>query len=106
MDCMKKLLAGFFTLSLMLSTACSQNLPTSEFLDQGLSEVSAQARNNVRSDWFESLRPELQSYYAPARGKTGAALFDALHNIISSNQKVFEYGEAKSFMYDKVGNKW
>ena len=65
--------------------------------------LTAQNAGTARNgDWFAALRPELQTYYAAARGKTGPALFTALSQIISRNQKSMPYGPAKSHMYAVV----
>lgn len=54
------------------------------------------------ADWFNQLSPQLQSYYAPAQGKTGLELMRTLNQIISRGQRSHEYGEAKSHMYAVV----
>ena len=78
-----------------------------EVLQPDLSnQTEIQAAKKFRApnpNWFDSLKPELQSYYAPAKGKTGSDLFKALHEIIKS-PKVKDYGTAKSFMYSTLDN--
>lgn len=76
-------------------------------LDQQVNSLSKKNSFKARADWYESLSPELQAYYSRAKGKTGAALFDALNEIISEKNKVGSYQESKSFMYavaDNVSN--
>ena len=67
---------------------------------------SFKPKNNfkAKADWYETLSPELQAYYAKAKGKTGEALLVALNEIISSNARAFDYKEAKGFMYSTVDN--
>ncbi|MGV3523318.1 MAG: endonuclease [Candidatus Sericytochromatia bacterium] len=62
------------------------------------------ANNGAQTDWFSQLPPNLQAYYAEARGLTGAPLFEALHDIISRNHTPYGYGEAKSFIYATADN--
>lgn len=66
---------------------------------QNLTAASAQ-----RGDWFANLRPELQAYYAPARGKTGRALLETLSQIVTQGQTPIEYLQAKSFLYASADN--
>lgn len=58
----------------------------------------------VAGDWYAQLSPELQQYYVEARGKTGAALFEALHQIVSRNNRIDDYGPAKSYVYAVADN--
>lgn len=57
------------------------------------------ARNG---DWLATLPPQLQQYYAPARGKTGMDLFKTLSQIAAKNHRPLGYNEAKSYMYAAV----
>ncbi len=107
---MKKLLNSLVLLSFICFTGCnqvSQDIgfvsPDEIYQQQDLSTFSKR-KNNLRADWFETLSPELQKYYESAKGKTGAALFDALHNIISQNNKIIEYQDSKSYMYATADN--
>jgi endonuclease I len=54
------------------------------------------------ADWYSSLSPQLQQYYAPARGKSGLELFKTLSQIISQNHRAMGYQDAKSYMYAAV----
>lgn len=106
---MKKLLSSLLALVALTSTAC-QSIDDSSLLlqEQPSLESSILSKNTrkvpLRTDWYETLSPELQEYYAPAKGKTGAELFDALNKIISKGQKVFQYNDAKGYMYSDVDN--
>jgi endonuclease I len=106
---MKKLISSLVLLSFLGFTGCNQAsqdiglIPSDSFSQpQGISTYSH--KNSIKADWFESLTPELQSYYAQAKGKTGAELFDALHNIISQNNKITDYLDSKSYMYATADN--
>lgn len=57
------------------------------------------ASHSTRQDWFTQLRPDLQTYYAPARGKTGQELFNTLNQIVANGHKPSDYNTAKSYMY-------
>ncbi len=103
----RTLLASSF---LALLAAC-QSLPLSNGLNPALNQTALNpaqlqsfARSNARNDWFTQLPPALQSYYAEARGKTGAELLSALHTIISRNTTALGYGEARSYMYGLADN--
>lgn len=100
---MKKVLASLTLLSFIAVTGC--NGPTTDF-QQNSDSYTSFAKNKVsaRSDWYENLNPELQAYYAEAKGKTGAELFDALKRIISKGNKIQGYGESKSYMYAVADN--
>lgn len=70
-------------------------------------QQSYQAQNGPTlqsGDWYAQLSPELQQYYAEARGKTGLALFESLHQIISRNNRIDGYGPAKSYIYAVADN--
>lgn len=100
---MKKLLASVTLLSFLAVTGC--NSPSTDF-QQSYDSYTSFSKNKIsaNSDWYENLKPELQAYYAEAKGKTGAELFDALHDIISRNNKIQGYGDSKSFMYAVADN--
>lgn len=85
-------------LSLLLLVACQapQSLPSS--LQMPGPTLFGQ-QSQLRTDWFAQLSPELQSYYADARGKTGAELFAALSQIISRNNHFDHYHDAKGYVY-------
>jgi len=98
----RNLFTSLISLSLVILAGCNntsnfQALPDGQNL-QSLSKI------NSSSDWFENLRPEVQSYYADAKGKTGADLFNTLHTIISKNNKIQSYSDSKSFMYSTIDN--
>jgi len=59
---------------------------------------------SVKSDWTANLKPAVKTYYQTAEGKTGEALFDELHNIISKNNKIQSYGDSKGYMYSTIDN--
>lgn len=99
---MKKIL--FLLTSSLFVFSCSnynQNLSIDSQVDS--SEISSK-KLKADSDWYSKLSPELQSYYADAKGKTGAELFDALHKIISAGTKIQGYQDSKSFMYATADN--
>jgi endonuclease I len=100
---MKKVLASLTLLSFLAVTGC--NSPSTDF-QQNYESYTSFSKNKVsaKSDWYENLNPQLQAYYAEAKGKTGAELFDALHDIISEGNKIQGYGESKSFMYAVADN--
>lgn len=50
------------------------------------------------ADWYARLSPELQAYYAPARGKQGLELLWALQQRVSQAE-VLDYGEAMAYLY-------
>jgi endonuclease I len=58
-------------------------------------QLQAQAR---QSNWYQRLSPELQRYYAPAQGKQGQALLQALHQLVNQAQ-VLDYGTATAYLY-------
>ncbi len=63
-----------------------------------------QFRNfNTNADWYSQLSPELQAYYAPAKGLQGRALFEALHQIINKARQL-DYGPGKSYLYAVAAN--
>jgi endonuclease I len=100
---MKKIIS-LLAFSVLAISACSeapQDLGLMQDNFNQVSEFSSQSKlkNNIRTDWFETLSPELQSYYAPAKDKTGVQLFDALHSIISQNNHIKSYEDSKSYMY-------
>ncbi len=107
---MKRLFCGLISLSFLSITGCTSPSQDSGFFSndfaqsEEFSSFANPRKNNLTTDWYATLRPELQAYYAPAKGKLGGELFDSLHNIISKNQNVTEYGPAKSFMYSTVDN--
>lgn len=97
------------TLALAILTSCASANYSQMQMPMGNQQLArpgmltAQNAATPRNgDWFAALRPELQTYYATARGKTGPALFTALNQIISRNQKTMAYGPAKSHMYAVV----
>ncbi len=98
-------------LAALLLAGCAGSQPI-VFRNQPNSQIAAQANpqtfnrlaSPARSDWFATLSPQLQAYYAPAKGKTGLDLMRALHQVISKGQKTFEYNDAKSFMYAVADN--
>ncbi|RYX91136.1 hypothetical protein EON78_06790 [bacterium] len=97
---MKKVLAGLTLFSFLVVAGCnSPSIDNSQLLNQ----------NNVqslstKSDWYATLSPELQDYYASAKGLTGLDLFEALHDIVSRGTKISSYGDSKSFMYATADN--
>ncbi|MFN8578954.1 MAG: endonuclease [Candidatus Sericytochromatia bacterium] len=103
---MKKLISALSIVSVLLISACSQDvqLPISPDIQDTTVSSLAKKKNSVRTDWYESLRPDLKTYYADAKGKTGSQLFDSLRQIISKGYKTFSYQESKSYMYAVVDN--
>jgi endonuclease I len=103
----QRLATALTSLVLLTLTACStgsafQQQPMMPSLTNGNRLGTFSAPRN--GDWFSALPPALQQYYAPAQGKTGEALFDALHDIISRNNRITSYGDSKSFMYAVADN--
>ena len=94
------LTASLFTASLL--AGCGT--PAQQFVQGQRPNLNAASAQRTRGDWFASLRPDLQQYYAPARGKTGRELFAVLSQIISQGQTPVEYQEAKSFLYASADN--
>ncbi len=103
---MKKIISALSLFSIILTSACSQDIDTlPNFIETNNSaEVYAKKKNTVKTDWYETLRPDLKAYYADAKGKTGEALFDSLQKIISRGYKSTSYKDAKSFMYANLDN--
>lgn len=103
------------TLKRFLTLAVVSTLSACSGLQSELPALQSVAFNNPLSrlgaasvvrnaDWFSALKPELQAYYAPARGKTGMELFKALNGIISQKNRIVSYGDSKSFMYAVADN--
>lgn len=70
---------------------------------RGVTQFNRQS--TVRNtDWFAGLSPQLQQYYAPARGKTGRDLMLALHQIVAQGHWSPSYQESKSFLYSTADN--
>ena len=61
------------------------------------------SRFNANADWYSQLSPELQAYYAPAKGLQGRELFEALHQIINKARQL-DYGPGKGYMYAVAAN--
>lgn len=79
---------------LALSFLCLNSCQINLVPQQGVGLKAFQTQN----DWYQDLSPELQAYYAPAQGKTGLDLFEAL--ATQSNQaQVLDYGDAMAFLY-------
>lgn len=64
-------------------------------------QTQFQARN--AADWFSQLSPELQAYYAPAKGLQGRELFEALHQLINKARQL-DYNPGKSYLYAVAAN--
>lgn len=99
---MKKILF-LLTSSLFVFSCTNYNQDLNIASQNDLSEISSK-KFKADSDWYSKLSPELQTYYADAKGKTGADLFDALHKIISVGNKIQGYQDSKSFMYATADN--
>jgi len=91
---MKKYLIALIGLTL----ASCQTLPqvAQQTPQHGFSRLATQ-------DWFQQLSPELQVYYAPARGKTGLKLLNTLSQL-SQQAQVLDYGDATAFLYQVAEN--
>jgi endonuclease I len=98
----RNLLSNLVAASIVILTGCTRT-PDFQLLP-GDQNFQYQSTDSSDSDWFSKLSPELQSYYAEAKGKTGRELFDALHTIISRNNKIISYMDSKSFMYSTLDN--
>lgn len=92
--------------SSLLLASCSRGLPYAANTAQPAAQFGRFSASTTvqNADWYNQLPAELKGYYAPAQGKTGLALMQALNQIISSGQRTFSYGEAKSFMYAVADN--
>ncbi|PIQ25000.1 hypothetical protein COW36_16230 [bacterium (Candidatus Blackallbacteria) CG17_big_fil_post_rev_8_21_14_2_50_48_46] len=105
---MKNLFRHALASSFLVILAACQSQPLNLALNQQAllspARYQAASRTAPRGDWFAQLSPQLQSYYAEARGKTGAELFQALHTIISRNTTALGYGEARAYMYGTADN--
>jgi len=101
---LKKTLTVLLLSSFVLSTVIGCN--STRVSTATISKATSQSvlSKSVKSDWFSSLKADTQTYYKPAEGKTGEALFDELHTIISKNNKISSYGDSKGFMYSTVDN--
>lgn len=100
MSKLRSLLAASIA-SMAVLAACgpsAQQLQAFRAPQQG-SMFNRQTTGVRNGDWFAALPANLQSYYAPARGKTGRDLLVALHQIVNSGATITEYGPAKSFLY-------
>jgi endonuclease I len=102
----RNLLNSLISLSFLVLAGCNHTANFQAFPDEQSFQYQSVDRSglNIKADWFANLSPELQSYYAEAKGKTGSDLFDALHKIISRNNNVKSYTESKSFMYATLDN--
>ena len=101
---MKQSFVGLISIILILLTGCKQTSDFQPFVNNLDINTVSSYQKKQKSDWFENLKPELQTYYAEAQGKTGAELFDSLHTIISRNYKIQSYNAAKSIMYSDIDN--
>ncbi|RYE21249.1 MAG: hypothetical protein EOP45_09840, partial [Sphingobacteriaceae bacterium] len=88
-------------LSLALLTSCQSDLGTTQFDQSVLIQNTATSQSKANDDWFEKLSPELQNYYAEAKGKQGLELVKALHNKINQAE-VIDYGDATAYLYTVV----
>lgn len=101
----RHVLASSFLTLLAACQSIPLNPPLNGLPSQNVAlRLQASTRPALRTDWFTQLPPQLQNYYAEARGKTGAELFQALHTIVSRNHKALGYGEARAYMYSTVDN--
>ncbi|MBC7475335.1 MAG: endonuclease [Candidatus Sericytochromatia bacterium] len=102
---MKKILGSLALFSIIAITGCNTASNIQNSPDQ-LQSYSSSNKSGFRvdADWYSSLSPDLQAYYAEAKGKTGSDLFDSLHTIISRNNKITGYQDSKSFMYATLDN--
>ncbi len=97
----------FLALSLLTLTACqAQPLLQTPGARSAPGQATFQARNTgsqASAQWFEQLSPDLQNYYAEARGKSGHELFQSLNRIVS-RAKMLDYGPGKSYIYAVAEN--
>jgi len=101
----RNLLKSLLSLSFIVIAGCNQVNNLQTLPDQTYAQSLSTSTNlRASADWFDNLRPDLQQYYADAKGKTGADLFDALHKIISQNNHIISYMDSKSFMYATLDN--
>lgn len=107
----KQTVIALLSIAALSLTACSSQDITLDSIENGVSldqQVNSLATKKnsfiVRTDWYENLSPDLQQYYADAKGKTGAELFDALNKIISEKNSINSYQDSKSFMYAVADN--
>ncbi len=98
---MKKIV---FMLTASLFVFSCTNSSSNFAVDNQITSSEISSKSKDASDWYSKLSPELQSYYADAKGKTGSDLFEALNKIISANNKIQGYQDSKSFMYATADN--
>lgn len=98
-------------IALLLLSSCANNLNYQNLnpaFNTGYRPMPASNNQlygqSAGTDWFQGLSPELQQYYAPARGKTGRDLFLALNQVIQKGQTVSQYGDAKAYLYATADN--
>lgn len=102
----KTLSSALLLLATLASTACQSNVAAPQLNSfPGLAPtLQTFSQTRVDANWFEKLPPQLQAYYAPARGLTGEDLFDALHRIVSSGNRIDGYSQSKSYVYAVADN--
>jgi len=95
------------TLTILLLTSfalASVGCNSAKLTNNTLTQQNQVLSKSVKSDWTANLKPEVKSYYQTAEGKTGEALFDELHTIISKYKNIKGYSESKGYMYEVVDN--
>lgn len=101
---MKRSVLKFSLAILSLTIFGCNEATTFQSLDINDSYNSYAKSSKKRDDWFDKLSPELQAYYADAKGKTGMELFDALHEIISRNNNIISYTDSRQFLFSVIDN--
>lgn len=97
---MIKKISIFFSLITLVSCSFQSNDPG--FVIDNLKQNQVNSQSNA-SNWYNSLSPELKSYYLNAKDKQGSELLQALNSIVNKAE-IIDYGEATSYIYTVVDN--
>lgn len=104
----KKILGFVLTMVLVPNIYACKNENSLQVIEYDSNQESIDAltkkNKSSKNNWFDSLSPELQAYYADAKGKTGAELFRAMHDIISKDNKMDSYSATRAFMFSSLDN--
>lgn len=98
----RRLLTALSLLSLLSACAAPLN-PLPARMNSAANPMLRQ-QAAARADWYAALPPNLQAYYAEAKGLTGMQLLDAMSRISARGHQALSYGEARNFMYGTADN--
>jgi len=103
---LNKIVSTALLLTTLTACGINQQLSPNNIYPNYNQGYTSNAKKKIRAnvDWYENLKPELKQYYADAKGKTGEALFDTLHEITGRGYRSDDYGSAKSFIYSTADN--